>query len=758
MKQLWKLIKPGPWKITAGIIALALIGYFILLESPYSLPLLHQLELKSIDFRFRARGTLKKAEHVAVVSIDDESLERYGRWPWNRNIIARLVEKLGAAGASTIAFDIVFTQPDPFGSTDFLESIIQAYPASPDSQFLAYLRETLSAKDPDANLSLAISSAPSTVLGYFFFFRPEEIPASLKESAINDALIKPSALSLVIAPAGIKITGADSSPPPGLLVAAGAMNTTEKIAKGVPHHGYFDAYTDMDGNIRRTNLLISFRGNLYPSLALKAASLHADKPIGAAFSTLGVKSIFTGNLQIPTDDHGRFLINYRGGIESIPHLSAADILDDRFDPEFLKGKVAFIGVTAKGMGDILPTPFAKHYPGVFINANITDNLIARDFLVRPPGLEMVELAVLIFGALLFAMIIRFARARTGALLTLLSLSGLLYADFQLLFSRGYLATLSLPILEMGLLYLSLTVYKYFAEERRSRQIKKAFQHYLSPVIVNQLIKNPEALRLGGEEKIVTVLFSDIRNFTSISESMKPEQVTHLLNHYLTEMTDIILTHKGMLDKYVGDEIMALYSVPLPQAGHQILASRTAISMIRRLRELWKEWDKIGYPPLNIGVGIHTGNVYVGNMGSKSIFDYTAIGDSINLGSRLEGTNKEYGTNIILSEATYEGVKEVFICRELDFIRVRGKKEPTRIYELISEEAISPLDKEVLDLYAAGLSLYRNRKWDEAYVSFEQAVARKSTDKPSQLFLERCALYSRTPPPSDWDGVFVMTTK
>jgi adenylate cyclase len=315
-----------------------------------------------------------------------------------------------------------------------------------------------------------------------------------------------------------------------------------------------------------------------------------------------------------------------------------------------------------------------------------------------------------------------------------------------------------PVLTMLAIYLGITVYRYIKEEREKKKIRGAFQYYLTASVINEMLKDPTKLKLGGDKKDLSVLFSDIRGFTTISEKLTPEELVHLLNEYLTAMTNIVFQYDGLLDKYMGDAIMAVFGAPLSQPDHAQRACLTALGMLSELQRLQKKWQEEGRPILNIGIGINTGDMVVGNMGSEMRFDYTVMGDNVNLGSRLEGINKEYGSNIVISEFTYNAIKEAMCCRELDYVRVKGKKLPVRIYELLDEKKNENKWKELITNFEEGLTLYRAARWDEAIDIFQKALSIRPEDGASRLYIERCRNLKEEPPAQPWDGVFTMTRK
>jgi adenylate cyclase len=315
-----------------------------------------------------------------------------------------------------------------------------------------------------------------------------------------------------------------------------------------------------------------------------------------------------------------------------------------------------------------------------------------------------------------------------------------------------------PVLTMLVIYLGITIYRYITEEREKKKIRGAFQYYLTASVINEMLKDPSKLKLGGDKKDLTVLFSDIRGFTTLSEKMTPEELVHLLNEYLTAMTNVVFHYDGLLDKYMGDAIMAVFGAPLDQPDHALRACRTALGMMDELKKLQQKWTLENKPALNIGIGINSGDMVVGNMGSDMRFDYTVMGDSVNLGSRLEGINKEYGSNIIISEYTYEAVKDLFFCREMDAVRVKGKKQPVKIYELLCEMKDAEKWKQPVSLFEEGLAKYKQGLWDEAIELFHKVLDIRPVDAPAHLYIERCEALKKNPPEGIWDGVFTMTRK
>lgn len=387
-----------------------------------------------------------------------------------------------------------------------------------------------------------------------------------------------------------------------------------------------------------------------------------------------------------------------------------------------------------------------------------DNILHQNFLKHSSLTRFIDLCVIIFFGLIIGLFISRLRAVSGMITFLIILASFAAGNMFVFSHYNIWLNIVYPMLTMIAVYLCITIYRYVKEEREKKKIRGAFQYYLNASVINEMLKDPAKLTLGGDRKDLSVLFSDIRGFTTISEKLPPQALVALLNEYLTAMTNIVFKYDGLLDKYVGDMVMAVFGAPLDQPDHARRACLTALEMMDELHGMQKKWEAEGRPVLNIGIGINTGEMTVGNMGSEMRFDYTVIGNMVNLGSRLEGTNKEYGTNIIISEFTGNIVKDVMCCRELDWVRVKGKETPVRIYELLGEKKDESKWKSFIEGFEEGLALYRAAKWDEAIASFQKVLIIRPDDKASHLYIERCKNFKEQPPTQPWDGVFTMTEK
>jgi adenylate cyclase len=450
------------------------------------------------------------------------------------------------------------------------------------------------------------------------------------------------------------------------------------------------------------------------------------------------------------------LINFFAEPGGYDYISFSDVYNNNTTPSYFKDKIVLIGATAADLHDDVIVPISNQaMPGVEVNANLVQSILTRDFIHYQDDITaigVIFLFALLAGILLF-------RFRIYIATVLLAVLALVYVFFSIyMFDSGTIMNVLYPLLSMTLVYIGLVVIYYLTEERSRKWITDVFGKYVSPVVIDNLIKNPDLIKLGGEKRNITIFFSDIRGFTTISERLNPEDLVQLLNGYLTEMTDIIRKNEGLVDKFMGDAIMAFWGAPLDLTDHAEVACSSSLEMMDKLRELQKKWKKEGIPSFDIGIGLNSGDAIVGNMGSSTRFDYTAIGDNVNLASRLEGLNKTYGTNIIISQGTYKVIKDKFETRKLDAVMVMGKKKPILIYELVSQKnKINKKQRDFIKHYEAGLELYFKKKWKLAIKSFQAALKIKD-DSASNVFITRCKEFLKDPPPKDWDGVWEMETK
>jgi adenylate cyclase len=652
---------------------------------------------------FKARElSPEPSQYVVIVAVDDKSLielKQYGRFfYWPRTLHAEVIRKLSEARARTIAFDVLF-DADGEGDQELAEAIDEAAG-----------RATF--------VLLATAGDPLT--------------------RYQNRADRWQGFSELLEP----------------------LSTFKDVANGL---GLANQDPDEDGTIRRSPLVFEVNGEPYPSLQLLAVSRFLRRPQPWDGPVANGKIPLAGR-EIPIDARGNMTINYAGGpYESTSHLaftvvSYVDVLRGRVPPETFRAKLVLIGMTGTGYADDYwtPTSVRGKMDGIEVHANAIDTILRGDFIrdVMPSttvGLIFVMGSVAAITLLTLPML-------AAALCSLLALAVYVLAA-SYYFDEHLVLNLVYPPLALLLTYTGVVFYRVIFEQGQARVLRGVLGQYLSPSIVAHVTRDPDSLKLGGDQREMTVMFSDLRGFTSFSEQLDPETLVHLLNEYLTVMSDVIFKYEGTIDKYMGDAIMAFWGAPQHQPDHATLACRAALEMVAALEELNARWAEQGRPPLAMGIGINTGIMKVGNMGSNSRFDYTVLGDAVNLASRLEGLNKEYGTTLIVSKATLDETGNVFQDRFLDLVAVKGKKEPVDVFEILDAERLPGIHAgPALRAYDEGIELYRERDWLGAAAKFQEALRLSPDDGPAAVYLKRCEELMDDPPPVDWDGVYVMTRK
>ena len=712
-------------------------------------PFFHFVELTSQDLRFRYRGPLKAGKEIVLVTIDERSLDELGRWPWPRSTIAELIPKLKKADAKVIALDIVFSEPDQHSELQTILSVkknAEAYKVD-NQEFFDALREQTRKADTDAILTAAIEASENIVTGYFFHTVKGDKQTFQKNNCFTENTAK------FVYPFYTQATQSSSLHTYPITLAHSLELNLPSFTSASALSGYFNIIPGSDGVVRSIDLVTRYQEAYLLPLSLQAVRHYLDYPeLELRFHEGGIEKIRLGEREIPCDFRGKLLINYRGEKGTFKHFSFTDIIHDRIPPQEFADKIVIVGATATGIYDIRTTPFDTTFPGIEVHANVIDMILKGDFLSQSPWTRLADILIIILMGILAWLLLRRSKAFMGGIVTASLFFGYLALACFLFNSSRVSVNTVYPGFLIIILYFSTTLYHYLVEEREKKRIKATFQHYLAPTVVEEILKNPDNLKLGGEEQELTILFSDLRNFTSISEKLSPRQIEELLNEYFTIMTDVIFTHNGTLDKYMGDAIMAFFGAPLKQPDHYVKACMTALAMQQELNTLQQKWKQQSLQALDSGIGINTGSVVVGNMGSDVLFDYTVIGDNVNLASRLESLNKIYGTNIIISENTHGQVKDAFRFRELDLVKVKGKENAVRIYELLREEDISVRwNERFIKYYQEGLEQYRYREWRTALETFEKALALFPDDGATKLYINRCQMFEEDPPPADWDG-------
>ncbi len=759
---------------------------------------LELLESKAIDVKFQLRGPVKSSGQVVVAAVDEASIRRYGLWPWRRPLVGQALKNLNDAGARAVAVDISFPDADRSSPHRVVNGILEELAAlagdDPASEPLLRLRKAAlerRLKDPDDILAEHLGRSPTVVLGIGGllggdaravnaatrerderaldrFFLKELYDRDDRHPDQNGQLVQDWGPSFKERPEGLSARRIRS--------IEAVQGPLPVIAAAIHRAGSYDAEEDRDGTIRHYNLAWRLQGSLVPSLALSAAAAALDaRPVALKSrvmdGALDGYGLMRGEgpdalrLFIPVDPwSGLILIRYPGArgasVEGKPLydvLSLADVADGAFDPVRIKDKVVVVGTTAVGTFDQRVTPFDSFAPGLYTHAAVIDSILTRSFLVQPSSLVLVEAALLLALALAFGLAI--PRLPTwGQVLMMIAAAGGYFALDGALFARGLALNTVTPLAEILALSFGLIFYGYVTADQEKRQVRAAFQYYLTKSVMEEMLRHPEKLKLGGDKRELTVLFSDIRGFTTISERLAPEELVRTLNEYLTPMTNLVFETEGTLDKYMGDALMAVWGAPLPQKDHALRACAAALRMLEELSKLRAQWRAQGRPDIDIGIGINSGPMAVGNMGSAMRFDYTVMGDNVNLGSRLEGTNKEYGTRIIISEHTYSLVRDRVTARELGSVRVKGKRQPVVIYELRAQGLPHGEEARTIGAFESGVAAYRSRAWDEAERCFRGVLEVWKDDGPSGHYLEDIADKRAHPPGDGWDGVYEMKTK
>ncbi len=715
---------------------------------------IHLLELKTLDQKLIARGTERPQQgaDVVIAAIDEQAIARFGLWPWNREVIAAFITHATAHEPLAISFDAVFS--DHAQNRDQHQETVLA-------EAIAEYQER-------------------TILGYINFFRKSDMAGIDPNEILRDQQsIRPSGINTlyehvvsthdgetmsVLQPAN---HGHIQDLPVSKTV--GVQAPLAALVQEAKHFAFINAPRDRDGVVRRLNLFSQYDNLLFPSLALLTSAVATNatiKPIvemlAGTETLVGVASLLgqeTGH--IPLDRHGRLLLRHYGPPEEIfESISIADIVDEHIPKGFLNNKIILFGFTAAGLNiDLVPTAFSSGTPGVYVHATAIQNILDGHHLDRWFGIALIEALAYLAAAIAMGYLIPRMSALPATMAVICALALFYTIDLGFLFPRGIWILSVIPTLQIIITFIALSIYGYMTEGKEKAQIRSAFQLYLNKNVIEEMLRDTSKLKLGGERRVCTVLFSDIRGFTTISEQLSPEQLVQLLNSYLTPMTDIILRYDGTLDKYVGDAIMAIFGAPAIYDNHAERGCLVALDMLDALKDLRSKWTKFNLPHIDIGIGLSTGPMSIGNMGSHVRFAYTAMGDHVNLASRLEGINKVYGTHIVVSSDTYEASKHAIYGREIDIVRVVGRHEPVKIYEIRGRGTPNEQETHAMALFAQALAMYRAMQWNEASTLFAEIRNQHIPNDPvSDMFLTRCKTMLTTPPEIPWDGVWNMTAK
>ena len=728
----------GP-PLVAGLAAACVIGLVHLALPTY----LKELDLRISDRMHQLRGPIRQDPRLVHVNVDDSSVNVLGRWPWPRALNAQVVDTLRGLGARAVVFDVLFPFPTP-AKLDPKNENDRAF-----SQALAAMGNVYLASALDLSLSLQAESEEDADLK-----REMQYPTDL--------------LRRHTAPA-------PANPPAELYYAKTRflpMEAFGQVARGI---GHISRTADTDGGVRRNPLLVQVKDRLFPAIAFRVAVdlLESDlsKVRLAPGAVIVHDALLPGetarkDLRIPVDEHGRLTVNFANTWqESFSHISAADLLEEADDPEkrpelekHLKGAVALFAASTTGASDTGTVPVESAYPLNGVHMNMINTILTQQFLTETGPITVI---VLVLGmGIGIALLSVWLKPYVFLFVAVGSIAGYIAGAWFGFIEFGRILPVA-PVVIAGVLSSAgMLTYRYAAGEIEKRKTRAAFAPYFAPAVVDMLLSDSTDRLMGGQRKELTILFSDVADFTSLCEGIEPEVVQKVLQEYFNEMTRIGFAHQGTLDKFIGDGMLWFFGDPLPQEDHALRAALTALDMQAAMHPLREKWKQEGRPELAMRVGLNTGVVLVGNMGSDARMEYTVMGDAVNLASRVEGANKPFHTEIMMTERAFEMTKDVVEWRELDVLRVKGKKQGIRVYEVIAARKgeLSETKRQVLEAYNEGLEAYKRRDWAAAATAFTRALAIDKTDGPSQLYLERAREFQTTPPPADWDGVYDMRTK
>ncbi len=775
--------------LSITIFALFLYVFTFVGERPTPIfEFIQRLELATLDTRFRYRP--QRYSHpdprIVVIDIDQRAQEVLGRWPFSRTNFAKTLDVLHDDGAKVVGFDITFSKPDQSAAPIralWAELEARRKRGEPvDAKLSAEVQRLAASFDADKQFATSIQNFGPVVLGNYFLFTDADLRGM--EASALDAYANQIAF-FAYPPAHPLHPESQKQEKAGMLEAFANTNLlpqgaeanldqlTSALNGDLSWTGFFNAPPDADGIVRRASLVLPYgrtknpdEWDIYPSLDLMTARAYLGPPaqdMNLIYGPQGIVEIRFGKaLLLHPDGRGQMMINYQGPASTFAHYSIVDVLQKTFPPGVFQGKVILIGATATGIGDLRGTPYGgTTYPGVEIHANVIDNILNQRFLKRGFRQALADVVLILFFGIPLGIWMALVSPRWmwfGVSLLLPMVAVNFWA-----FLHGWWLNLLVPALTLSTNVLLVSLYRSLFEEKEKRRVRTAFGQYLSPEVIRRLLVNPQLVE--PKKTDITVMFSDIRGFTTISEKLDAQELALFLNQYLSDMTGLVFEHHGTLDKYIGDAVMAFWGAPFEEPGHAARGCNTGLQMMDRVREMQKKWEAEGKPHLDIGIGLNTGVASVGNMGSVLRYGYTALGDTVNLSSRLEGLNKDYGTHILVNETTYAATKDDgFVFRELDLIRVKGKLQPVTIYELIGragQNSVYGTPEDVrarISLFQHARELYRKREWAEAQKTFQIILDKWPDEGPSRTYWKRCQDYLFDEPSSGWDGVFTMTHK
>jgi adenylate cyclase len=737
--------RPSLNTIIRWVAGLLLTAVFVGHESElYPIHALQQIELQSYDARLRLFMPNRADPRIVILDIDEKSLIKEGQMPWARDKMALMVRQLfDKYRIRVVGFDVTFPEADRGSALETLDRLANGE-LRDDPGFHAFLERARPSLDYDRVFGQEIGKH-AVVLGYFMSPKPDR--------------------AAVIAP---PVLNADALPKAtfSAVDATGWSGNRPEIQENAAASGHLAPALDVDGVTRSVPMLMRLDGNYYEAMSLALArtylgnvpiAVHPDTETRGGETIGWINSISVGNATIPLDDAMRALVPYRGRAYTFRYISATDVIRGTLPVDELVDKIVIVGTSAQGLLDIRLTPVGEDYPGVEVHANMVSGILDQSIKQKPLFATAASTTIVLFLGIALALIL----PQLGVLASTATSACVLatiFAGNLLLFHGGYVFNLAAPVLLVLLLYFFNIVYGFFLEARHKRLITGLFGTYVPKELVAEMSKNPSDYSMAGESRVMTVLFSDVRDFTSISEGLTAESLKDMMNTYLTAMTEVIQDKRGTIDKYIGDAIMSFWGAPIDDDKHAEHGVEAALDMQRRIRELDPEFAKRGWPHLNIGVGLNCGEMNVGDMGSRFRRAYTVMGDSVNLGSRLEGLTKEYGVGVLVSESVVAAASG-FVYREIDTVVVKGRTEGVKIYEPVGRQGtVGESTLSDIESFHKALDLYRKQRWAEAEAHLRALSYAAPDNKLYKMYLKRLSHFRENTPGPAWNGQWVFTTK
>ena len=735
-------MKRKVWPVGVGLAITFFHLYWMNTSNPILIEIRQRLDWIIYDMRlfYNLEDNPEPSQDIVLIDMDERSLSEQGRWPWSRLVMADLINKLGDAGVVVTAIDVSFPEPENNPATQVIR-YVQEQELDSEEVVSALERAEI---ELDADGALAGAVAGYDVIPGYLFINDGESKGAIPHPVVTSTDVPARAW--------------------GIRSASGYIANIPEVTEAAVGSGFYSVLEDDDGTLRRYNMLFEHNGDIYSSLALETIRLYmfADEIeiIGTQTGdTMALEGVRVADLEIPLDQYGQMLIPFRGRSGQFPTVSATDVIEGRVDPAELEGRIAFIGSTAMALFDFRSTPVQSQFPGLEVHPTIAQGILDQNIPHQPWWGYGITVILVLGTGVLFSFILPFLSAPFILGISLVYLAGYAFLNNWAWSSLGWAMDATIIISLVVMQSVGVFVYGFVSERFARLQVTDMFGQYVPPELVEQMSESPDnALSFDGDRREMTVLFADIRNFTSISEGMEPAQLKDMLNRYFTPMTKIIFDNRGTIDKYIGDLVMAFWGAPLDDPDHAKNALMGAMEMLEETQNLKAKFTAMGYPDIEIGIGLNSGEMNVGNMGSEYRRSYTVLGDNVNLGSRIEGLTKFYGAKILVGENTYYLCQDEFEFCPVDKVLVKGKEEPVTLYEpLGKKDDIDPETLFEMESYQEALEAYYQGYWEDAHRQFF-ILSKLNPDRGLyKVYAERTS-GEHEPPAEGWDGVFRHTSK